>query len=628
MGRTPWWVWASVILSAGLSLWSMSYRYRVEQRNRAVTICAEMVQIEQLAAAQGESKPEGIARLKDAGLGGVAVGEDTLGSLVEEGQLVQQSDFLLVGNQSRHSDVGFKGETQCIRRVEEALKQRFPKLRFSTDEGPAGITTMRVGGWTVELSATSLKTLSLGTDPETVKLLNSEGMLVVARMANPTGVNDSTISWLIGKAGPSGGTVFLPMGDQVLGRRDNLDTLIDALRTNGILYASPEFAKLGGDANVVAKAPDLVVRLHSAQAAELDKLPLDDAVERYSRAASERNQRVLLLRPLSFSSPRPLDSFAEFVSAVRKQLQKEGLSVGKALPFEDPATPQWLFPAIGLAAAPAMFFAASAFLSGALLQLLVGLIILALGGGAVLHQVKPLTALACATAFPVLAYLILGSAPKRQVPVSYVLMSVVSLAGGLCVAGLLNGLPYLVRAEQFVGVKLAHFAPVGLVGGWFLYRFTNARQALGSPVRWTHGILALVIVAGLGLMFLRTGNENPFAVSDIELRFRALLDQILFVRPRTKEFFIGHPALFVGLAMLVRSVRCAEKGEIAPFAGWTVLALTLGAIGQTSIVNTMCHLHTPLTVGLTRIGVGLVLGGILGALLWAVIVRFLPKEEA
>jgi hypothetical protein len=128
-------------------------------------------------------------------------------------------------------------------------------------------------------------------------------------------------------------------------------------------------------------------------------------------------------------------------------------------------------------------------------------------------------------------------------------------------------------------------------------------------------------------MFLRTGNDNPAIVSDLEVRLRSLLEQILFVRPRTKEILIGHPAMIVGLALMLRAAAFTSQGRAAPFAGWAILALTIGAIGQTSIVNTMCHLHTPLTVGLTRIGVGLVLGGILGGLLWAILRRFVPKVE-
>jgi hypothetical protein len=47
--------------------------------------------------------------------------------------------------------------------------------------------------------------------------------------------------------------------------------------------------------------------------------------------------------------------------------------------------------------------------------------------------------------------------------------------------------------------------------------------------------------------------------------------------------------------------------------------LLIGAIGQTSIVNTLCHLHTPVEVSLIRILIGLILGGILGSAAWALL---------
>ena len=47
----------------------------------------------------------------------------------------------------------------------------------------------------------------------------------------------------------------------------------------------------------------------------------------------------------------------------------------------------------------------------------------------------------------------------------------------------------------------------------------------------------------------------------------------------------------------------------------------LAAIGQTSVVNTMCHLHTPITLSLARIGVGWILGCILGWIVWGVLSR-------
>jgi hypothetical protein len=79
----------------------------------------------------------------------------------------------------------------------------------------------------------------------------------------------------------------------------------------------------------------------------------------------------------------------------------------------------------------------------------------------------------------------------------------------------------------------------------------------------------------------------------------------------------GHPMLIVGLCLVAYRPNAR---------GWAALCLVAGMVGQTSIVNTMCHLHTPALLSLTRIGVGLALGGIIGLLVWAVLNRSLVSK--
>jgi hypothetical protein len=195
--------------------------------------------------------------------------------------------------------------------------------------------------------------------------------------------------------------------------------------------------------------------------------------------------------------------------------------------------------------------------------------------------------------------------------------------GGLSIAGLLNTLPYYIRASQFEGVKVAVFVPIVLVAIYYFVRIGGMKEALKSPVTWGASLLALVILAALAFMNSRTGNDNPAGVSGFELKMRFLLDQVLFVRPRTKEFMIGHPLLILGIGML----SMYKRKPNATLGLWTTLALAGGAIGQTSIVNTMCHIHTPVTLSLARIGVGIVAGVIIGFIVWTVAKRWLPKGD-
>jgi len=89
------------------------------------------------------------------------------------------------------------------------------------------------------------------------------------------------------------------------------------------------------------------------------------------------------------------------------------------------------------------------------------------------------------------------------------------------------------------------------------------------------------------------------------------------VRPRTKEFLIGHPALVIGAWMLLTG-----RMRFLP------LAMFLATIGQVSIVNTFCHLHSPLLVSLQRTGWGILLGVGLGLLVLRVFTRWTPVDTA
>ena len=133
-------------------------------------------------------------------------------------------------------------------------------------------------------------------------------------------------------------------------------------------------------------------------------------------------------------------------------------------------------------------------------------------------------------------------------------------------------------------------------------------------------------MAALGIMIARTGNDGGVGASDGELLFRSALEQFLYVRPRTKEFLLGHPALWIALGMYFRYVvpNPATTEKAMRMRNWTILAFALGAVGQTDIVNTLCHLHIPVLLSVERVTLGIVLGCIVGSVLWAIAARFLP----
>jgi len=60
---------------------------------------------------------------------------------------------------------------------------------------------------------------------------------------------------------------------------------------------------------------------------------------------------------------------------------------------------------------------------------------------------------------------------------------------------------------------------------------------------------------------------------------------------------------------------------------WAAPALLVGVLGQASMLNTFCHIHTYLTVSLMRAFIGLLLGAVLGMLIASPIPRFWPPRR-
>lgn len=594
----------ALVLTAAAALYSLRSRYHVEARNRAVEIAVEYDTVASLAASQNMPVEGALSLLKAGGVQSAVLSEQTVGELVDRGEIQLRND-------STKNEVTLIGDPTAIGRAMYGYWVRFEK----TGTEPPSVSQPNSAFIVPGLDPQLLRTTELGLDPLKAARIRDAALRIIARGGNPTGADAKAVRETVKWFHALGADVYLPEGDQVLGRRDNRDVFIGALDETHMLYASPEFAKIGGDANVVGEAPEKVVRLHSAQTAEMDKMTLADAVERYVRAGRERGIRILLVRPLTLSSEKPLDSMVDLIRAIGARLAREGGAVGLAKPFEAPGPDRWIFPVIGVGAALIALYAASMFFENRGVLLVVALASLAIGVGAWLPSVRGFTALMAAFSAPIAAFGILETTRHRTLILHYIVLVLASLVGGLAVAGLLNDLPYFVRAEQFEGVKLAHFGPIFMIGLFMSLRLIDWKGGLRSPITWIQAVLALLFLVALAFMFLRTGNDNPAAVSGFELKLRSLLDNILPVRPRTKEFVFGFPALVLGLGMLMQIRAGGHDG----LRGWAVVSLMVGSIGTTSIVNTMCHLHTPLEVGFIRIAVGVILGGIIGAAVWLVV---------
>jgi len=602
MTRPPIWLWISLVLSAGLALFALSFRARSEIENRAVGLLVEATVLEDLASLTGKPVSEIARELKGKGLTGVAMSERSVGDLIDSGELITQLTY---------EGIHLRGSTSGIAQLQSAIT-------FAVGD-PTAIEWVQ-DGVVIDANPAWVRSLSVGLDPLLARTLNQEGLEIVARHGNSYGMTEPGVTRMLASSSELGARYFLPSGDQVIGNRTLLKFTAEELRRLKMTYVTPEFVKISGDSAMVASMLDQTVRLHSIQQAEIDRMSPGAAYERYVKAFRERNIRWLLIRPMTLAAPDSLASLGSSLDSLRQRLAREGGAVKPPRAFQDPAMPHWLGLLLALAALPSVAWVVMALVPAGPFQMaacgLAGVLALATW----MPDLRSYYALLIALAFPVMGFLLLDWS-KSGIVIRYLAMSGLSLLGGLVVAGLLVSHGSLIQSVQFSGVKAAQFLPIFVVV-WVLVGKTIDLKSLPSrPIVWGSALLGIVGLVALYLLIGRSGNDSPAAVSGLELKFRSLLDQLLYARPRTKEFLIGHPALIVGLGMIGLS---ATRPGLKP---WAAVALGLGVVGQTGIVNTMCHLHSPLDLSLARIALGVLLGGIIGAVVWVVFRGTLVRRE-
>ena len=431
------------------------------------------------------------------------------------------------------------------------------------------------------------------------------------------------------------------------------DKLASSIGTLGKPIVSFEFFTQIGLGGVATRLDNGFMRVHAIAENELNHYRnVQDAANRFSLAATERNISFIYLRFMGLMNPAAsMDSNLELIEFVRSELERNGLIVGIPDPISNFSVPFIAFLIIGagiiaaggwlltLVAEP--FFAKKKWHIPFLVLMLFAFAVWV--GGLIFMPafIRKLFALAAAIVLPSLGIILVllnrshwppfcknimtadgSTVCKIKVAIRAIvhlgIMSAFTLSGSFIMSSLLSEPAFMVKLDTFIGVNVAQLIPLVLVPFILWVReedwFGLINGTVRSNVKVWQLALSLIMLAALALFFMRTGNENPDAVLDIELRFRQLLHDILGVRPRTSEFLIGHPLMLVLLYF-------GYKFNMFPL-------LIAGVLGQASLMNTYAHLHTPLLVSLERSIHGLWMGIAVGVVLIIVLEFVLKKFRA
>nr|WP_221274860.1 DUF5693 family protein [Deinococcus metalli] len=587
--RHPWTPALLIVIALSLipALILAVQRVQYEQAQKTTALVMDYPALVTQARRYGLEPQALLDKYKALGVNGVALYEDTIASLEQRGEVYLKNGSDLAAD---FPNQGVKTNAVYMRaatpQIAEALRARYTiPTRDVTVDGKTWVE------W-----PSDPRYLPAGPDTQRVAELKAQGLVLVYRPYQDEAVP-------IQKVGADWPDVpFIAFtGDEVIGARTPdllsqvdkaIGTRMPAIIEGNIQKGLEDLVITHGGARLFALAPSWQNQLD----------PLDVA-SKYNLAGRERGMRLMYLRPYP-----TIGETETMLTRASELLKKSGVTVGT--PTVQFFTPSPLLKALSMIGPlAALLLLGLSFPLARLGMIAAGVTAVLAFGLNTLHPFES-AALVAAVTFPALGLIL-----RRARVTDWFIATGLSLVGVLFVSALGASRESTLGLEPFRGVGLTLLLPLTLVALSFLPR-QDIRKTLGdiyaAPIR-----LGDVAVMALGFVLLATvyerrGNATGGSVSDFEASLRRDVQDSI-IRPRFKEVF-AHPLGLLGLTGTLPGY----------FSGLLILA---GVVGQSSILNTFSHFHTPLLVSAARCFIGLGLGLALGVVLTALL-RFVLRAWA
>lgn len=438
------------------------------------------------------------------------------------------------------------------------------------------------------------------------------------------------------------GIVFT--GKEILGAPKYLDETLKELNSRNIPLIGIEavnqlqYDPQAGFNELAAMKKYSVGRLYTIAKDELKKITPEEASQRYYISDIERNIRFNLF-PLyedGQNNTTSLQTTINYIAESRDKLAEKGFEFGRGDVYPS-YNPNPLLVVVTMVGSIALFvFVLQMLVAMRTHKQLVLFFALSLASIVVYiitsgTMITLLWALSAAVMAPVGAMIMVMDHWKSiasDTPVGpwratgYALMYLVGAAlfaavGAMFIASMLGNTRFFMEFAIFRGVKLTFVLPIVLVAIAYLQRFplwkgrmlnskeeaiNFVKEFLTMDVRF-YVFLVVGALATVGYVFVgRSGHTAGVPVPAAELMLRRFLENTLYARPREKEFIIGHPAFMLATFAFLRKW---------PLVIHFILTIA-SVIGIASMVETFCHLRTPVMMSIMRGVDGLWIGAILG----------------
>ena len=680
---------AVIVVGLVCALWLNFVRHDVEKQNNTVEMAMEYEGLRKLAALQGLPEEDVLRQFKEAGINSLMIFDTTLERLKKNGELqtatggeLRQAAMLGADKgvfahipaealEENAAYVAAAADASVLEDVEQDLCLRYGADRVQVvSENPRII---KVKGSTTPLpdgrydEPQGLLQAPLGLPVQDLRKVNALGFKIIVRPQNYIEVTDEQIDAIFDRIKEAGVPVaaLMPCGTEVVGYPNKMQHLGERMKENNMTlvmlehYTQLQFAKIDGLLPLAEFNDYKAARSYVIDPTEQKKISVGEALRRWALTDEERNIRVNYIRP--FLMPEGgqdiMKTNLKYVRDIKASVEARGYTIGEAGVFAAkgdgfapyfPSKLSFIPVLLAIVAGVVLYLSLLFNLSGskqlALWAVLSagGLALLFIGRGLLTRQ---LLALAAASVFPVLSMSVIFNIWDKNTTDKHSLLSIcwkgiwqlalaiaLSLVGAAFLSAILTDSRFLLEIDIYRGVKLTFILPVIFTAILFIKRY-DLLQVVGKGLQtlWKclnglldTGLTFRHVVVLLVLMFIayyfvgRSGHTGGVPVPAIELKMRAFLEQLMYARPREKEFMIGHPMFFLAVLAVY---RCAPR--------WWQFVLTCAAvIGQGSLVQTFCHMRTPVVMSFVRALDGYAVGvvfGVAGVLVIGALLPFVLK---
>ena len=653
-----------IAVSIIAAIFQIGIRISAEKKENTIDIAADYYTFQTFANSYGHSVFDAITELSKYHLTSVSVPEQNVNDLVNEGKA-----SIYGGSDLFNGDIPEKITDKInLTEYKDKIKPFYSIIFTQSPEIAERINSTLIDGTfeiqgngiyavVTPINQVNLQNYGVGFDDDQIQQFKSLGLKIVLRPRYaPGNRNLENLENTLNKFNIKSVMFY---GNMINGsdNPDNLNELANFFNKNKIVTYIIELPiqkgiyDQEGIKSLIKKTNYYVARVYSIYPAEQVKLKPFEIFNRWFRAVSDRNIRVIYVKPIidpgkTYAQNMAVNDY--YVNKFYNLWESKGMQFGTPNPMPEVNRNKIvdIFIVFGIMALLMWYVAIIIEIKEKTMW--VWFVLLSLFGiaGILLNpsSTEKLLALTAAIlitgAFSLILFLMLkkiygnknrtlGNVIKNGT-IYALSMFGFSLVGGIWIGALLGSSPYMLNLDMFRGVKLLYLTPFIFLIVNYLYVFgadfnnshlpkekynllEEIEKAWHIPVNWGH-IIVLILLAGIFLIYLLRSGNTGVSIPSIELKFRAMLEHTIVARPRIKEFVIGYPSLFITIlfAYLMRKK-------------WLIAFSILSIMGSISVVDTFSHLRDTFLMSLYRGLYGILFGIIIGSI--TIIILYIPIKK-